>query len=262
MRSIPSVLLLLLFCLPALGQAQTDQEILSEAHALFHQASDERNQDTAKNLYGQALLRFEQVYRSQASPRLAYNIGNTYYRLGDLGRALVNYRRAAKGLTHDSNLDHNLSLVRSERTDQFSTIEATSVLTPLARLNLHRTLPLKLRIQIFLGLYLAFWLTAALAYFKKKSLPTWIPALLLFATLLASTSVGLDKLEPPAKEGVIVSPEIVARQGDGRNFQAAFATPLHSATEFILLKKRGYWLQIKLGDGRTCWIPGRSAELI
>ena len=50
MRSIPSVLLLLLLCLPALSQAQTDQEILSEAHALLHQASDERNQDTAKNL--------------------------------------------------------------------------------------------------------------------------------------------------------------------------------------------------------------------
>ncbi len=258
MRAIlPTLLILLTLCLPGLGHGQSDQEILSEAHALFHQASDEKDMQAADKLYRQALLRYEQVYRSQAKARLAYNIGNTYYRLGDLGRALVNYRRAAQEMTGDPNLQHNLALVRAERPDQFmSKVETTSPF------NLHRSLPLQLRTQIFLGLYVAFWLAAALWSLKKTLIPTWIPATLLLAALVVSTSVGLDKVQPPAKEGVIVAPEIVARQGNGRNYQPALTTPLHSGTEFVLLKKRGYWFHIELDDGRRCWIPARSAELV
>ena len=260
MRPITTLLLLgIILCLPGLSQGQTDQEVLAEAHALFHQASDEKQRDTAKDLYHQALLRYEQVYRSQAKARLAYNIGNTYYRLGDLGRALVNYRRAEKELAGDANLQDNLAFVRSQRLDQFG---GSDDKTALSRLNLHRSLSLTLRTQIFLGLYVAFWLAFALWYRKRSGVPSWIPACLLLATLLASTSVGLDTLQPAAKEGVIVAPEIVARQGDGGNYQAAFATPLHSGTEFILVQKRGYWFQIILSDGHSCWIPARSAELI
>lgn len=258
MRPIPFITLLFVaLCLPGFSHGQTNKEIVSEAHALYHQASDDKDQDRAKNLYHQALLRYEQVYRNQPNPRLAYNIGNTYYRLGDLGRALVNYRRAEKELAGDTNLRHNLDLVRSERQDQLLSIDSR---TP--RLNLHRSLSLELRTQIFLGLYIAFWLAAALWYLKKNSLSAWIPGLLLLATLLVSTSIGLDKFKPPAKKGVIIAAEIEARQGDGRNYQAAFATPLHSATEFILIKKRGYWLHIELSDGRQCWIPARSAEIL
>lgn len=258
----PLLLILVVFvacCLPVFALGQTDQEILQEAHTLFHQASDEQDAALAQDLYRQALLRYEQLYRGQANARLAYNIGNSYYRLGDLGRALVNYRRAEKQMAGDANLQHNLAVVRAERQDQFMKAEPR---TPLSRLNLHRSLPLKLRSQIFLGLYVAFWLTAALFYRKKTLVSAWIPGFLLLATLAASTSVGLDKVQPPAREGVIVASEIVARQGDGRNYQAAFASPLHSGSEFTLIQKRGYWFHIELADGRQCWIPARSAELI
>ncbi|MBU0680534.1 MAG: tetratricopeptide repeat protein [Proteobacteria bacterium] len=257
MRQLTSLLLLLILFFTGPAQAQSPAEIVDEAHALFHQASDETNPATAKNLYSQALLRYEQVYRDQPEARLAYNIGNTYYRLGDLGRALVNYRRAEQELAADVNLQHNLALVRSQRQDQFAPNNRK-----VERFNLHRSLSLKLRTHIFLGLYVAFWLAAVLWYRKRTPLPTWMAAVLLLATLLAFTSVGLDKVQPPAKEGVIVTPEIMARQGDGRNYQAAFASPLHSGTEFVLVQKRDYWLQIELADGRQCWIPSRSAELI
>lgn len=258
MKPTPLVFFLLL-CLvpawPALGQ--TSEEIIAEAHALFHQASDETDQATAQELYNQALLRYEQAYRRQPTAGLAYNIGNTYYRLGDLGRALLHYRRAEGEMAGDANLRHNLAVVRAQLPAQFSAANETA-----AAFNLHRRLSLELRTRILLGLHAAFWLAAALWYRKKTALPAGVALVLLTATLLVSTSVGLDTLQPPARQGVIVAPEIVGRQGDGRDYQAAFATPLRSGTEFVLRQKRGYWLQIELADGRRCWIPGRSAELI
>jgi tetratricopeptide (TPR) repeat protein len=258
MKSTPSLIfLVLLLVLPWSAQGQTSEEIIAEAHALFHQASDETEQATAQELYRQALLRYEQVYRRQPAAGLAYNIGNTYYRLGDLGRALLHYRRAEQEMVGDANLRHNLAVVRAQLPAQVAAGSTTT-----AAFNLHRRLPLELRTRIFLGLHAAFWLAAALWYRKKPALPAWVPLLLLTATLLVSTSVGLDKMQPPARQGVIIAPEIVARQGDGRNYQAAFAAPLTSGTEFVLRQKRGYWLQIELADGRLCWIPTRSAELI
>ncbi len=260
MKAITSLLLLCIaLCLAGPSQGQSDQEILAQAHALFQQASDEKEQAAAQELYQQALLRYEQVYRSEENGRLAYNIGNTYYRLGDLGRAVVNYRRAEQELMGDANLQHNLALARAQRQDQFGGRQEK---ISAAAFNLHRTLPLHLRTQILLGLYVAFWLAIIFWYLKKDAVAAWIAGGLLLAALLAGTSVGLDTLQPPVREGVIVAPEIMARQGDGGNYQAAFDSPLHSGTEFILVVKRGYWLHIELPDGRQCWIPARSAELI
>ena len=186
MRPLTSIVLLFVaLCLPGFSHGQTNKEIVGEAHALYHQASDDKDQDTAKNLYHQALLRYEQVYRNQPNPRLAYNIGNTYYRLGDLGRALVNYRRAEKDLASDTNLRHNLVLVRSERQDQLLRIDSQT-----HRLNLHRSLSLEVRTQIFLGLYVAFWMAAGVWYLKRNSISAWVPALLLLATVALAQSGG------------------------------------------------------------------------
>lgn len=270
MRRIAIALFCLLLCLITPAEAQNNSDILREADALFHSADNEKNQEAALDLYRQALLRYEQVYENRPSGKLAYNIGNTYYRLGDLGRALVNYRRAEKELGGDANLQHNLALVRSERRDQ---LERPPDSSWLQRLDLHTNLSLEMRSRILMALYVAFWLSAGLFYRygglltspshpRKFTMPLWLPGLLLLATLLTSTSVGLDLLQPPTRQGVIVARQIIARQGDGRNFQPAFASPLHSGTEFVLLRKRGYWFHIELADGRRCWIRGRSSELI
>ena len=60
----------------------------------------------------------------------------------------------------------------------------------------------------------------------------------------------------------IIDKSIVARKGDGEHYQASFETPIHAGTEFKLLQQRGTWWHIEVPDGRKCWIPGASAELI
>jgi hypothetical protein len=63
-------------------------------------------------------------------------------------------------------------------------------------------------------------------------------------------------------EGVILDPEVIARQGDADSYQPSFEDPLHAGTEFMLLEDRGEWWQIELPDGRSCWIPEKSSELV
>jgi len=83
--------------------------------------------------------------------------------------------------------------------------------------------------------------------------------LLLLPLLALLASLGLDwrqrKLDNP---GVIVSKEVVARQGDATTYAEAFQEPLHAGTEFTLVQRRQDWAEIRLPGGQTCWIPGNS----
>ena len=65
-----------------------------------------------------------------------------------------------------------------------------------------------------------------------------------------------------AEAGVILSPQVTARKGDGESYEPSFNQPLHAGTEFILLESRNDWHHVELPDGRECWIPARSAGLV
>ena len=62
--------------------------------------------------------------------------------------------------------------------------------------------------------------------------------------------------------GVIVAEEVAARKGDGEIYETAFSTPLHAGTEIVLREDRGGWYFVEIPDGRTCWIPARSVEMV
>src|SRR5690242_19210137 len=52
--------------------------------------------------------------------RVYFNLANAYYQSGDMGRALLNYRRAQEIWPRDSELASNLARVRIERVDLLS----------------------------------------------------------------------------------------------------------------------------------------------
>ena len=84
---------------------------------------------------------------------------------------------------------------------------------------------------------------------------------LLTICLLGSIVVE-SQAEAKKAGGVITVEEVVAYQGDGRNYPPSFKEPLHEGTEFDLLEKRSGWFHIKLFDDSEGWIPDDSAELI
>jgi hypothetical protein len=80
---------------------------------------------------------------------------------------------------------------------------------------------------------------------------------------LFGTSLYIERYQSnTGLEGVILAPEVIARQGDAESYQPSFEDPLHTGAEFMLLEDRGAWWQIELPDGRSCWIPKKSGELV
>ncbi len=264
-------LLSVLLCLAGHGFADepgpgNDQEsLLNQAASFFREANEllGKDPDAARELYKKSLRRFEKLAGDGISNgKLFYNIGNVYFRLDDLGRAILNYRRAELFMPGDENLRQNLSYVLGQRQDVIEKKPQEQVLTTL--FFWHYDLPAAQRFTLFSIFYSVAWSLLCLRLFmKQRVIPHWgIFVSFLLAVFLAGSLV-IDRLKAAHHDpGVITAREVVARKGDGMSYEPSFNNPLHAGTEFELVAHRGAWLHAELADGRRCWLPGDSAEFV
>ncbi len=260
----------LLLFLPVVGfcgelSQQKILEHLSLGEESFRKAMelDQRDPAAARDYYRRAVLHFERIVQEGGTRngRLYYNIGNIYFRLGDLGRAILYYKRAALYTPNDANLKQNLDYARSRRIDRIEEKEMEKIFKTL--FFLHYDLPSRWRLVIFTVSFALVWISAALLLFVSRGS---IRAVLVSATIVCALFLASLVVESVARvrrpEGVITAEEIIARKGDAETYQPSFTEPLHSGTEFNLLEARSDWLYVELKSGARCWIPSSSAELV
>src|ERR1700674_3701024 len=73
------------------------------------------NQEYADRNFKEAIDGYDQLVRSgQWSANLFYDLGNTYFRAGDFGRAILNYERALALEPHHPEAQANLQIARDE----------------------------------------------------------------------------------------------------------------------------------------------------
>ena len=265
--ALAAALLFVSFCAPharsALSEAQM-HDLFSQGKSLFKQANAKVSTDpeAARDLYERAALRFERLAAEGGleNGKLYYNIGNAYFRMGDLGRAILNYRRAARYIPNDPNLKQNLSFARSQQTDKIEETQQARVFKTL--LFWHYDFSPNTRALVFAFCYGLFWLAALIHLFNRR-IPRWVFVCTAVLGILFFGSIAYETIQYSRHPGgVILSEEVVARKGDGPAYQPSFKAPLHEGTEFTLIDKRGGWYQIELPDARRCWIPEESTELL
>ena len=247
-----------------LGEGEK-KELYSQGQEFFHQATEisASNPGAAKDLYAKALLRFNRLVEEGGirNGKLFYNIGNINFLLQDSGRAILNYRRAEQFIPNDPNLVKNLAYARNMRQDKLEIKDQRKIQQTL--LFFHYDFETRTRLVLFGISYVLFWIFAGLKIFSRRPYTSWVLSISLCFTLLFGASLYIEGLQSTTSlEGVILDSEVIARQGDADSYQPSFEDPLHGGTEFMLLEDRGAWWQIELPDGRRCWIPEKSGELV
>jgi len=260
--------LLFLFCVPAVFAGLTETEktdLLAEAQRLFREANAlvAKDPDAAQDLYRRSVMRFERLVREGGieNGKLYYNIGNVYFRMRDIGRAILNYRRAEQYMPNDANLQQNLSYARRRRMDAIEEDQRTRVLKTL--FFWHYDLSGRLRLQVLTGAWIVFWALLALRLCVRRPSLTVAAVLTGVLGLLLAGSVTADEVHRRAvRPGVIIEEDVTARKGDGLSYEPSFKDPLHAGTEFVLVEERGDWYQIELADGRRCWVPAAATGMV
>ena len=226
--------------------------VRAEADTTFAKA----NADYAAGKFPAAIAGYESLVQNrQWNPTVFYDLGNAYFRSGDLGRAILNYERALALDPNQPEAKANLQLAR----DQARALELTPG-WPEAHLGF-----LTRDQYAWLGM-IAFWGAAAIfcgLYFARRRAVVWIFALLLLIGIAGGAAYAVYAFEEGSSGRDLA---VVTK----RNIQARLATAESAGTVLVLppgsevkiLSTRGSWHYAALPNDLRGWIPSDSAERV
>jgi len=218
--------------------------------------------------YVQAAQAYQQlVDQGYADSALFYNLGNAYFKQGDSGRAILNYRRAERLAPRDADIQANLALARAQSLDQLEeTSNSSGFFGNLAAVTAGWLTLNELAI-ITLGLWMLFaFLVIGFGGSKRGSgLREGIGYALVVASLLLAVGlVGLVSrlhMTNTSPEAVVVAQEAAVTSGPGPQYVTEFS--LHSGTEVSIVETRENWVRLGVADGELQgWVPAGAVETV
>jgi tetratricopeptide (TPR) repeat protein len=239
--------------------------LFNQANQFFREANATTDDpDKAQKLYEKAILNYEKIISDGRirNSKLYYNLGNAYFLKEDIGRAILNYRRAQRLDKTDTNIQKNLAFARSRRIDKVEVRTQERILETL--FFWHYDFSIKTKFLAACLVFAIVCISGTLMLWRGRSASAVATAVLfglLTVSFLASVVVEA-RSRANTISGVITAQEAVARQGDGPNYPESFKDPLHAGTEFDLLERRTGWFHVRLPNDSEGWIPDNAAELI
>jgi hypothetical protein len=215
--------------------------------------------------YGEAIQVYEQLAAQGVEDSvLFYNLGNAYYRTGDLGRAILNFRRAAELDPRDPDIRANLALANAQADDPFPQAAPGPVntLANLTRnwLTLNETAVLALGLWFVAGLGLLIIWRMEPGKLRNGAKYAWMIVILFL--LIGGLSLGSRIYsESTRPEGIVVAPVVAVSNGPGAEYDTGIS--LTSGAPVSLVETQGPWARLDASDADTeRWIPLEAVETI
>jgi tetratricopeptide (TPR) repeat protein len=244
---------------------QEVRRLFDQANEAFRQANSLAGEpDRAARLYDAAILAYERIVNEGGirNARLYYNLGNAYFLKQDIGRAILNYRRAERLDKGDADLQNNFAFAREKRVDIVPVPTEQRVLKTLFFWHYDFAIKTKFVVALVCFAVLCVSLTG-MVWIGRNAASTVTGVVFGMLTACFALSLVVEARQRAGTIcGVIVADAVVAHQADWENSPASFKEPLHAGTEFELAESRTGWLHIRLADGSDGWVPDDSAELI
>ena len=208
--------------------------------------------------YDYALDAYLAILDQVEHPDLYYNIGNTYYRLGDIGQAIWAYEKGIQLSPLNKDLQYNLDFLNARVKDRIE------VPKNMLFIEIYRTLKRNIKLKDLLlwgGLMLL--LSAFATLFKEFGILDVLFAFrmqvfLLFVSALIHI-IALDKYWEISdkNEGVIISPIVNVRSAPiDRDEKIIFR--IHEGLKVDIVQSQPGWFEIILLDGNKGWISHES----
>lgn len=255
-RGAAGVVAVLAFCAVAAGAAaaQTGPDparLLAEGN----QAYTAGDLDTALSRYLAAAAVTE-------DPDVLYNLGNAHARRGELGAALVCYRRAQRLDPRDSDLRRNAAWVREHAADRDLAAAAAPspvalVLGTVERLSLDEWAVLLgvLVWALAAGVAVGWW-RGEIAPGLRRILLGLAGAVLIVAAVLALRWYD----ERVVAHAVVVAPKAVLRSGPDESFPEVMQ--VSDGLELRIEDRREGWCQVGLGGDWRGWLPASALATV
>lgn len=245
-----AVIVTLLMTLGAVPAGAITKEQADEAYS-------NRNYEEAIEMYGQLL--------SQApDASVYYNMGNAYYRLGDMAHAVLCYERALLLQPGDTDTRFNLQLAYSKTEDNIAPEREMFFVTWYHALSSWFSSDVWAVIAVVM---LALAMLMALVYWfaygegiRKTAFYSFLALFVLF--ILANIFAWQQHSTQTERRGaVIMQPQVSVTATPSEGAPTSFT--LHAGTKVTVDDDTmAGWLQVTLPDGRKGWLPAAAVEVI
>lgn len=247
--SLLLVLLLVLMSVPASSSAITKANADSEY---------------AKGNYQQAIADYKELLETTKSPELYYNMGNSYYRTGNITQALIAYERALKLAPGDRDIRYNLQFVQSRTIDKITPVDDMFFVTWYYSLMNVTSVDGWAKIAV-ISIMLAL-LLMLLYLFAKNMLARRIGfygAICLFCLLIVSNVFAYQQKQvlQNRNSAIVIVPTITVKSTPSDSGSDAFV--IHEGTHVDITDcTMKNWRAVKLADGREGWLKTSQIEEI
>jgi tetratricopeptide (TPR) repeat protein len=197
--------------------------------------------------------------RGLKNGNLYYNLGNFYFKNGELGKAVVNYERAMRFMPRDSDLLSNLEFAKSLMKQPDPPGKRARVLRMLDAASRYLTLK-EIILLILFCWYLLITVFIVTKVFKRFVNYSTI-ILVLLCSALALLIVPLPHRIADYERGTVAIDPITDVRFEPFD-DADVNFPLYEGMKVRILRRDDNWLKIKRPDGKIGWIPKEKVELI
>ena len=237
-----------------LGPAPTQVEFYQEGNRLYQEGDFE----------GALASYLRLVEAGFESGEVYYNIGNTYFKLGDVAPSILYYERARRLLPGDEDVQANLDLARSLTVDEIE---------PLPRFWLFSAmqwwvglLPRMLLIAVVAASYLVGTGVVLLLILKRGAqVAVWGRRIALVSGVvffLFGLNLAVRELElGQAQEAVVLQLQVDVLSAPLDDETLTIFT-VHEGTKVRIDRLSEEWAEVALEDGRVGWVPVGVLETI
>ena len=214
--------------------------------------------------YQEAIENYESILQQgYVSGDLYYNLGNSYFRIGAIGNAILFYERALKISPSHEDAAYNLRIANARTVDKIQEI------TPLFFIkwwNILLSTFTSTGWQTIIFIFYILLLTCIAVYFLVRNLQTqkfaFIFGSLNIVALLIALILFFSSLERESSNDYGILLKSVATAKISPDAQSNDAFVIHEGIKFRIEDQVKNWVKIKLADGKVGWLTENSFDLI
>ncbi len=235
------------------GTLKAQNEELAKANGLYKKA----DYQGAATLYEDIATRFG------VSPELYFNIGNAYYKSGEVGRSILNYERALRLSPNYDDAKANLELAQTKVVDNIVQVPPFFIKrwidSLIKLLNVDQWYVVSIVVFIITLLSFLYFIFGSNLIIRRFA---FYGAFVLLIVTIVTGTFGLirhNELDNH-NEAIIMTGTVVVKSSPDKSGTDLFQ--LHEGTKVSIKSSLEEWTEIVVGNGNIGWLESKAIEKI
>lgn len=220
------------------------------------------NAQYAEGNYAEAATQYEQILQEQPTPEVYYNLGNAYFKQGELAQSILAYERALRLKPSFKDAKHNLQFAQSRIIDNIEDTQSFFLSNWLKAIRnaLSQRVWMVGSIVLFIMALVGFFLFAFSQTLWLRKTAFYCSAIALVISVMACANAGsLYQRDTQRSEAIITQGIVNAKSSPDRSGNDLFT--IHEGTKVEIHEVIGDWCCVHVGNN-IGWMPLEYLERI